>query len=823
MNQINLEGKWLFTKKGDRKFLSAIVPGCVHTDLLTAKKIPDPFFRDNEKELQWIGQSDWLYSRTFKVSAKFLKSKRILLRCEGLDTLATIKINNKKVAQTDNMYRTWEFDVKDALKPGDNAITILFSSAEKYCQKKQKQDPIPTWPVGGVGGRNCHWIRKEPCNFGWDWGPKLVTCGIWRDIKLIAFNKARLTDIQILQHHFKNKSVKLQIALQTEIIKKSKLTAQITLNFKNRKIASKKITLKGKAANINLLIKEPKLWWPNGLGPQHLYSLNIKLLDEQGNTIDSCTKQIGLRTLTLESKKDRFGQSFQFVINGRPFFAKGANWIPANVFNNRITAHKYRSLLKNAVDANMNMLRVWGGGIYENDIFYDLCDHLGICVWQDFMFACDTYPTFESEFMNNVKAEAEDNIKRLRHHPCIALWCGNNELEMLLLGDKWTDKQMSRKDYAKLFDKLLPGLVKKLDPERQYWPSSPHTPGLNRNDFNNPDRGDAHLWDVWHGLKPFEWFQSTNHRFVSEFGFQSFTEPKTTNAFTLPKDRNITSPVMEHHQKSRTGNTNIMTYMLDWFKMPKNFEMTVYLSQILQAIGIKYAVEHFRRSMPQTMGALYWQLNDCWPGPTWSSIDSFGRWKALHYFSRRFFGPVLVSARQDSGKVDVYVTSDSQQVIDAKLKWSLTTTAGKEIEKNSLGLKILSTKSKRVKVLNFAKYIKQYGPQNLMLWLNLNAKGKCISSNLITFVKPKHMQLLKPKIKAKINKCPDGSYRVQLKADKPALWAWVELTGIEAVISDNFINLPGQKNISIKVKTKKPVNKKKFIERLRIRSLTDVY
>ena len=559
--------------------------------------------------------------------------------------------------------------------------------------------------------------------------------------------------------------------------------------------------------------------------------------------LDTDTKRIGLRTLKLKRKNDKWGQSFVFVVNNIPFFAKGANWIPADTFTSRLDYDRYVSLLESAVDANMNMLRVWGGGIYENEMFYDLCDELGICIWQDFMFACSTYPTYDGAFIKNVEVEFADNIRRLRHHACIALWCGNNELEMGLVAKDWGTSKMSWADYGILFDKLLPKLVKKLDPQRDYTPCSPHSPTGDRENFNNPDCGDAHTWEVWHGRLPFEWFRTSNHRFYSEFGFQSFPEPKTVKEFTMPKDRNITSPVMEHHQRSRIGNTVIMQYMLDWFRVPKNFEMTLWLSQILHGMGMKYAVEHFRHNMPRTMGALYWQINDCWPVASWASIDSSCRWKALHYFARRFYSPLLVSAEEYTpeqhndhstaylytdqkhpfGQVEVFVTSDLLRTTNTKLTWTLTNLEGKQIATDTTCVKALPGKSKKVFTLDVSEPLELLGKENALLWLDLSLKGESVSDNLVTFVKPKHLELLDPKISSRVKTISEEAFLVTLKSRKPAMWAWIELAGIDAMLSDNFVNLQPGKPAQILVFPEKDIKKEQFVKKLRIRSLVDTY
>jgi len=836
----SLNGEWSVSAES-REPIPARVPGCVHADLLAAGVIDDPYFRDNEDRMQWIGETDWTYARRFTVPAEFIAHDRVFLRCDGLDTLAAITLNGREVARADNMYRTWEFDVKDALVAGENVIEIRFASALAYIRERQRQRGLPGWcPPREPRGRA--WMRKEPCNFGWDWGPVLITCGIWRDISLLVFDTARLTDIRILQDHETPGEVTLSINTTAEATRPAELAIKITVSLDGKDVAvsvrsdesdmSDMSDLsdlsdpnsKLKTQNSKLTLSSPQLWWPNGLGAQPLYEVTVELLHD-GAVIDSITKRIGLRALELQREEDKWGESFRFAVNGVPFFAKGANWIPADAILPRLTRVDYARLLGSAADANMNMLRVWGGGIYEQEWFYDLCDELGICVWQDFMFACSTYPTFDDDFLRNVRAEQEDVVCRLRHHPCLALWCGNNELEMGLVGQAWNEQQMGWEDYSRLFDTMLPDTVRSLDPDRAYWPGSPHSPRGDRHDHGNPNWGDAHLWDVWHGKKPFEWYRTCEHRFASEFGFQSFPEPKTVCAYTAPEDYNITSYVMEHHQRSGIGNTTIVSYMLDWFRLPANFEMTLWLSQVLQGMAMKYAVENWRRHMPRTMGTLYWQLNDCWPVASWSSIDYFGRWKALHYLAKAFYAPLLVSGVEDTeaGTVELHVTSDLREPKAGMLAWSLTDLAGKPLAGAELPVAIDPLTNTLVTTLELSCELLQYGARNLLLWLELTVAGQRVSTNLVTFARPKHLELTDPGITATIEPAEVGAFTVTLAAERPALWTWLELERDEARFSENFINLrPGHLAV-ISVTPAAPISLDRIREQLRVRSLVDTY
>ncbi|MBA7484968.1 Exo-beta-D-glucosaminidase [subsurface metagenome] len=824
MRTIDLSGEWILKQVGKEELIKATVPGSVHTDLLAAGKIPDPYYRDNENSLQWIGEVDWVYMRAFNLREEFLNHGQILLHCEGLDTLATIKINSKEIARTDNMFRTYELNIKHILKKGRNTIEIRFDSTIPYIKNREMERHIPLCkdPHGVEGG---NWLRKEQCNFGWDWGPCLVTCGIWRAIKLVAYSTTRLTEVHIRQEHSKGGSVTLDITAALAATQGyASTTVTVIVSHKEQTVAEGSTSFKDGKAHLALTVKNPELWWPNGMGNQPLYNVKVNLLGKDGSLLDTTVKRIGLRTLRLQRKKDRWGESFQFAVNDVPFFAKGANWIPADTFTPRLTDDDYVRLLNSAAEAHMNMLRVWGGGIYEADIFYDFCDELGICVWQDFMFACATYPTFDQVFMENVRTEAEDNIHRLRHHPCIALWCGNNEIEQGHVGDEWNERQMSWSDYSKLFDELLPDVVKRLDSEHDYWPCSPHTPYDDRKVFNDPRWGDAHLWDVWHGRQPFEWYRTSMHRFVSEFGFESFPEPKTVYGYTLPQDRNITSYVMEHHQRSGSGNTTIMTYLLDWFRLPKDFETALWLSQILQGMAMKYAIEHWRRNMPRTMGALYWQLNDCWPVASWSSIDYRHRWKALYYMAKHFFSPLLVSGVEDTekGSVDIFITSDLLAACRGELSWKLTSVEGKPIFQDGKQVEIVPGGSRRVYVLELAGYLEEYGIRDLMLWLELSINGKSVSTNFVSFARPKHLELCEPGIRAEVSG-KEGSAVITLTVESPALWTWLELTDVDARFSDNFFHLLPAKPVMITILTDEPLSLAEIRKRLRIRSLIDTY
>jgi beta-mannosidase len=821
---LDLGGAWRLRQDDARPALDARVPGNVHLDLLRAGRIPDPFPVDREERVQWVGAAAWTYEREFEAPEDLRRRRRVLLRCEGLDTLAEVRLNDRLLARTDNMFRTWEFDVGGRLRAGRNRISVRFASTLPVIRRLQRKRRMNSWnsEFGPPEALGRPWVRKQPCNYGWDWGPRLVTCGIWRPIRLVAFGTARLRDVEVRQEHARGR-VRLRVAVDADRAGSPALSARVRVLFRGRPVASASVPLRGARAEARLEVRTPRLWWPNGMGEQALYDVRVELVDRAGRVLDTGARRVGLRTLRLARRKDRWGESFQFEANGVPFFAKGANWIPADAILARLTWDDYHRLASDAAAANMNMLRVWGGGIYEDDAFYDLCDELGLCVWQDFMFACATYPAFDPSFMASVRAEAEDNVRRLRHHPCLALWCGNNELEQGCVGPKWTGRQMSWKDYRRLFDRLLPGVVRRLDPDRDYWPSSPHSPRGDRDDFNNPRCGDAHLWDVWHGGKPFEWYRSCPHRFNSEFGFQSFPEPRTVRGYTRPEDRNLTSPVMEFHQRSGVGNRAILQQMLDWFRVPRGFDEALWLSQVLQGLGIKYGVEHWRRSMPRGMGTLYWQLNDCWPVASWSSIDFHGRWKALHYMARRFFAPCLVSAVEDraSGSMEIHATSDLPRPARGRVRWTLTTPDGRALRAGRIAVRLRPRSSARVATLDLARDLRARGPAALMLWLELEVGGRVVSTEMASFARPKQFDLPDPAIRARARALGDGRFEVRLSARAPALWAWLELRGADARCSDNFFHLRPGRPASVEVAPARRMGLAEFRRRLRVRSLAD--
>ena len=828
MQLLNLGGDWLFRQSDKADSLPALVPGCVHADLLRNEAIDDPYYSDNEQKQMWIGETDWVYTRQFQIDRSFLDTDRIELVCDGIDTLATIKINGRVAGKTDNAFRTWRLDAKRLLRVGTNDIEVLFRSTIPYIKRQQKKHHL------ALSGANHHridgsnHIRKSQSNYGWDWGPMCVTCGIWRDIRLESIETARLTNVHVTQDHRQRNSVGIDVSIDAVLYQSKSLTAEIVLKHGGEEVIRQSLNLADGSGARRITVTDPNYWWPNGLGDRSLYEVTVILFDAAKKEQDRWSRSIGLRTVELIREPDKWGESFHFAVNGKPFFTKGANWIPADTFVTRISPEWYRYLIESAAAANMNMLRVWGGGIYEPDVFYDLCDEYGILVWQDFMFACSAYPVHDEQFVQSVKSEATDNIMRLRHHPSMAVWCGNNEIEQMhesLLSDTEEPSKMTWDDYKAVFDDLLPGLVKKLSPDLPYWPSSPHSPGDERLDYNNPGVGDAHLWAVWHGRRPFEWYRTCEHRFNSEFGFQSFPEPSVVDAYTTEEERNIASYTMELHQRSGIGNDAIIQYMLSWFRLPHSFHHTLWLSQILQGMAIKYAVEHWRRKMPQGMGTLYWQLNDCWPVASWSSIDFPGTWKALNYMARDFYAPLLVSAVEDSdtGSLEVWVSNDHVRPREGVIRWQVVSTAGESGSGGTVQFKISGSRSKKIKTVDLRQDLQKIGPRSALVSLKLEVDGEVVSTNFTTYVRPKHITLQDPLIAAKIREVGDNTFEVALQASKPALWVWPDLAGAQATYSDRFFHLLDKTGRTVTIRPWEPMTLKQVEESLVVSSLKDTY
>ena len=626
---------WQMRQAGWEEFLPASVPGSVYHDLMQNGKMDDPFWRDNFPKALKRMDYDYEYKTEFAADKALLKSDAVLLRFEGIDTVADIFLNGEKLGHTENMHRTFEFEVKDLLKEEGNELRVLLHSPTRFIKEEYKHNVADGSEEAMVGFAN---LRKTHCMFGWDWGPRLPDAGLWRPVKLLGIEKARVDSVYVTQKHEDGK-VTLHFDVDADVYDREALMGYTVLITDPD---GKETLCKGSPEEI--AIERPQLWWPNGFGAQPLYTVEVRLY-AGGKQVDAWKKRIGLRTLTMHIEKDAYGESFAHEVNGVQVFAMGADYIPEDSIFPHINEARTRELLRQCKEAHFNTIRVWGGGYYPDDWFYDACDEMGLMVWQDFLFACAVY-NLTDEFEDNIRAEFADNIKRLRHHASLALWCGNNEMEMFVERGLWVKTPIQKSDYVKMYEYILPKVLKELDPQTFYWPASPSSGG-GFDDPNGFDRGDVHYWDVWHGNVPFTDYRRYYFRYLSEFGFQSFPSVETVKTFALPEDCNPFSYVMEKHQRNNAANGKIMNYLYQTYLYPTSFDAFVYASQLLQADAIRYGVEHFRRNRGRCMGAIYWQLNDCWPVISWASIDYCGRWKALHYAAKRFFRPLTLSCAEE--------------------------------------------------------------------------------------------------------------------------------------------------------------------------------
>ncbi len=799
MQRQTLSGKWQFRQVGTEDWLPATVPGGVHTDLLALGKIPDPFVGDNELKVLWVAETDWEYRRTFTPDKNILTEPNVFLVCDGLDTLADVYLNGTYLGHADNMFRRWEWEVKALLRGGENEIRVVFDSPVRFVNGRQAQLPLTS--VSTLPG-GTH-LRKAPCHWGWDWGPSLPTIGVWKDIRLEGFS-ARLEDVRLRQRFEDDGSVTLTVDVAAGSASGAALTASLEIVHPDGSGQSVEESLfwfekdTEQSCNLQLSIFNPQRWYPNGYGAQPLYEVEVTL--KGGQTIlDRRAYRIGLRTIELRQTPDEWGKEFTFYVNGVRLFAKGANWIPADSFPTRVTRERLETFIKAAADANMNMLRVWGGGYYPEETFYDLCDRYGLLVWQDFMFACGIYPA-DADFFENVRREAIETIRRLRHRASLALWCGNNEMEQ-----GWSDWGWNKPDdplnqrlkdgYDRMFHHLLPDLLAREDPDRPYWPSS----ASSNTPFQDPNgqvQGDCHYWDVWHGRKPFTAYRTQFPRFMSEFGFQSLPPLKTIAAYAAPADWNITSYVMEHHQRSPSGNGLMIAQMSDTFRMPKDFDSLVYLSMVLQAEGIRYGVEHWRRNRNRVSGTLIWQLNDCWPVASWSSIDYYGRWKALHYAIKRFYAPLLLSVADEGKTMAVHVTSDLVEPVEVTVRWRLETLDGEVLEQGGDTLRAAALADTRVTRLDFAQQVTAENRREEVFVAELWQEGSLLARCVTPFVPNKHLELRNPNLKV-ATRIEGKTLLIEVSAESLARFVELSLEGQDAVFSDNYFDLPAGASVTV--------------------------
>jgi len=793
-NLINqkLNDNWEFQESGDRIWLDAVVPGCVHLDLLDNNLIPEPFYGENEKNLQWISYKDWNYRLIFYPDSELLNRETIVLTFHGLDTYGEVFLNGKKIIEADNMFHPWEADVKGLLKEGDNELLVhFFSPINKILPILRSSDYILP-AVNDQIKNTSPYTRKAPYHYGWDWGPSFATSGIWKSVDLIGIENWFIESTHIFQEKVSRNKAELALNLVVESSIDAEAKLLIVEKKSNIKI-SKNLQLKHGENQLSeaITIDDPDLWWPIGHGDQNLYAFQIVLETKDGK--EELTKRIGIRDFKVEQKKDEQGTGFTFVINGKPIFSKGANWIPADSFTTRLKKQDYEKLLKSAVHANMNTLRVWGGGIYESDDFYDLCDEMGILVWQDFMFACSLYPG-DDTFLNSVEREARYQVDRLKHHPSIVLWCGNNEIACAWHNWGWKEKYPEEvyKDYYRtLFHEVLPKICQELDPSRYYWPSSPGDSDTLPETGQSYGSGDNHFWDVWHGGRDFSAFEDNIGRFMSEYGMQSFPDLKTVDLFCDRSQQDLESDIIKSHQKASLGNGNVEKYVDMYFPRPKNFRSFVMITQIMAGQAIKSAVEAHRRSMPYCMGSLYWQLNDCWPVASWSSLDYYGNWKALHYYAREFFAPILISVMEKDDHINLFVVNDGEGIKHAELEMKLIRFDGELLSIKKIDIGIQANSSSQVYSLATSELLEGADPGSVLLRSAVRLDGKMISGNDHTFVRPKELVLPDQDLSFEYKKEND-KHLIYVEASSFLYKMHIRCTNDPGIFSKNFFNMvPG--------------------------------
>ena len=811
MRARELNQNWTMRCVEDSQWQEARVPGTVYTDLLRNGNMEDPYWKDNEDAICSLMEKDYEYQCTFQ-GEETEDLSNAFLRFEGLDTVADIYLNNVHVGNAESMHRTWEYPVKEVLSPGENTLKVVFHSPLKFIAQAYKK-------YGNIGNDDTYegfmHLRKAHYMFGWDWGAHLPDAGIFRPVFLCSVSHGRIDSVYIRQCHEENKCT---LKFEGDCIRETPGEYQwrVLVTAPDGQKYETALSAEGEG---QLVIEDPELWWPNGLGDQPLYQVEAQLLYE-GNVEDTWKKRIGLRTMTMQRKKDQYGESFAHEVNGKAFFAMGADYIPEEHLLGRRCEEKTRRLLEDCRLANFNVIRVWGGGFYPDDWFFDICDELGLVVWQDFMFACSVYE-LTPEFEANIRKEFADNIKRLRHHASLGLWCGNNEMEMFVDERCWVTKASEVRDYLFMYERIIPEVLGEYDPETFYWPASPSSGGSFDNP-NDPDRGDVHYWKVWHGNRPFSEYRKHFFRYASEFGFQALPSQKTIETFTEdPDDWNLFSYIMEKHQRNYGANGKIMNYMQQTYRYPGDFDTVIYASQLLQADAIRYGVEHFRRNRGRCMGAVYWQLNDCWPVISWSSIDYTGRWKALHYYAKRFFAPVMISCQEESWltqeanmnrqhfqfekSIHLNVTNETLGDKEILVKWYVRNAAAEILREEQAMIQVPAQESvwlpkeELPEIDVFTQYV------SFEAWEN----GECVSGGTVIFSYPKYFRYEKPELTCKV----EGN---QITVSSPVYAKSVEILNEQEdlVLSDNYFDLNGDSR-TVEILRGKP-------EGLKLRSVWDI-
>lgn len=795
---------WTFNKQNETKKHKATIPGTVHTDLFKNQLIPDPFFGNNEKQLQWIENENWEYETHFTISESELKNQNIDLEFEGLDTYATVFLNGKVVLEANNMFRKWTITAKSNLKIGSNHLKVVFHSAVQKGKEAAKKLSY-TLPE-----KERVFVRKAQYQFGWDWGPRFVTAGIWKKVQLKFWNSAKIENIKYSQIELNDKKAILEFT--TEIYASKVKTIQLKINEKietfNLKKGKSKIKMQYEITN-------PKLWWCNGLGDANLYPFTVEI-SQKKQFLDAKKLNIGLRTIELIQEKDQVGKSFYFKLNGKSVFMKGANVVPPDSFLPRVSDATYFSLVENAKKANMNMLRVWGGGVYFDDAFYEACDANGILVWQDFMFACSMYPGDE-KFVKNVKQEVIDNVNRLQNHTSIAIWCGNNENDEGWHNWGWqkqfnyskADSTQVWNDYKKVFHEMIPQTLDSLLPKEKniYWSSSPSI-GWGRKE--SLLQGDSHYWGVWWGKEPFEIYEKKVGRFMSEYGFQGMPNLETLKKVLHNEDLNFNSEAFKNHQKHPTGYETINEYMERNYVVPKDFEDYAYVSQLLQARGMKIAIEAHRRAKSYCMGTLYWQFNDCWPVTSWSSLDYYGNWKAFHYQAKRSFENVLLSVEvTDSGIYKFFVINDGMQNYVGELKAEIRNFNGQLLWQRSSYCKSDASSNVSAILLPFPS-LKEIDTQNSYLKMEFISGDHHWESNFF-FEKPKKLKLSKTNIQIRTI----DELTIEISSDVLAKDVFLSSEN-DTFFDDNYFDLlPNEKRIVKLSKAAKEIKVKSLFDTMK--------
>ena len=788
---------------------AAHVPGSVQTDLLAAGLIGDPYYRDNEASLQWIGLADWQYRLTVQVDAATLQRDHAELVFDGLDTFADVSINGRSLLSADNMFRRWRVPVKGVLHAGANELLVTVHSPiarlQPWLAKQSYALPGEFDSAFGdepVGRQSSNYVHKANYQYGWDWGPRYVTVGIWQPVRLESWDALRLADFHIAQAKVDAAAAQLQAQFEIQADRAGRAQVQVEWTAPDGAThrAAQDVTLtKGdNRLQLPIRIEQPQRWWPTGYGPRNLYHFHAEVMQD-GQVVADAQRDTGLRSVELRRDKDAWGRGFEFMVNGVPIFAKGANFVPMDSFPERVTPARIQQLLQSAHDANMNMLRVWGGGYYQDDAFYAEADRLGLMIWQEFMFG-GAVPPYDQAFRDNTQVEAVEQVKRLRDHPSIVLWCGNNEVQTGW--ESWSDRKKFAHDIGPaeqarveqgmrtLFGDTLRKVVKDYAPDVPYWASSPST------DFEGPanqlTNGDYHSWNVWSGSAPIEQYLKDTPRFQSEYGLQSFPVMATIDAFTQPKDRSAETTVMRAHQKFDKGNGNqrLLFYIRKYYGEPKDFESFVYLSQVMQAEGIELAAEHLRSVRPQSMGSLYWQLNDVWPGASWASVDYFGRWKALQFHARRFYAPLRVAAIRQDGRSQVFLVSDRTAPLSAQLRTRVLDFDGRVLSDRSSDVQVPALASTRAADLADAELLHGADPRRSVAVFELIDHGQVLSRHTLYFDQARTLALPEPGLHAELS--ADG-HSLTVSAQRLAREVWVDFGALDVQLSDNaFDLLPGE-------------------------------